>query len=316
MKEKELLYIKTIAEEKNITRAAQKLHVSQPSLTQCVQRIEKELNCLLFYRQKSGLVLTDAGKLYHQTACQILGLWDHFSKELEHMQQTTSGSLSIGASWYNTLLILTDFLPRYAKQYPQVEVRLQEKNSTELERFLSHGELDLILTHQYPAKLNARREFESKRLIYIPLLKEPLCVVASRQYDLPVLPAPHGDSFPMLDLNVLADIPYVQFNDNQRIRHISDFILEQAQLRPCVAVSSYSFPSVFKLVSSGMGFTFLPEYYVRRFIPDLSEVRIYGINPKYSAYWTSCVCYYQSDYMPVTVDRFLRLIKTAQFPYA
>lgn len=316
MKDRELLYIKTIAEEKNITRTAQKLHVSQPSLTQCVQRIEKELNCPLFYRQKSGLVLTDAGRLYYDAACKILDIWNDFSKEIENMQQTTTGSLSIGASWYNTLLILTNFLPSYTRQYPQVEVRLSEKNSNELERLLSVGDLDLILTHQYPPELSTKREFESKRLHYVPLLRESFCAVISRQY------APSGGSsageagFPLLDMQRLADIPYVQFNDNQRIRHITDFVLAQAGLNPAVAVSTYSFPSVFQLVSSGMGFTFLPEQYVRRFVPDLSGVQIYAIPDCYPAYWTSCVCYYQSDYMPVTVERFLELMKNAHFPYA
>ena len=59
MTDKELLYIKTIAEEHNITKAAEKLHVAQPSLTQCIKRIEKSLDCPLFYRKKTGLVLTD-----------------------------------------------------------------------------------------------------------------------------------------------------------------------------------------------------------------------------------------------------------------
>ena len=52
MTDKELLYIKTIAEEHNITKAAEKLHVAQPSLTQCIKRIEKSLDCPLFYRKK------------------------------------------------------------------------------------------------------------------------------------------------------------------------------------------------------------------------------------------------------------------------
>ena len=70
MTDKELLYIKTIAEEHNITKAAEKLHVAQPSLTQCIKRIEKSLDCPLFYRKKTGLVLTDGGKLYYETACR------------------------------------------------------------------------------------------------------------------------------------------------------------------------------------------------------------------------------------------------------
>ncbi len=316
MKDKELLYIKTIAEEKNITRAAQKLHVAQPSLTQCVQRIEKELNCPLFYRQKSGLVLTDAGALYYKVACDILKLWEHFSQAIEDMQQVTSGSLSIGASWYNTLLILTSFLPVYTKKYPQVEVRLQEKNSTELERLLSQGELDLILTHEYPEELNVKQNFESKRLVHVPLLREDFCVVVAQQYPLTGEKPVGDDDLPLLSLSELASVPYVQFNHNQRIRHISNFALEQAGIHPPVAVSTYGFPSAFELVSRGMGFTFLPEHYVRRFAPNRQAVQVFKIAGEHSAYWTTSVCYYQSDYMPVTVERFLELMRSQRFPYA
>ncbi len=315
MRDKELLYIKTIAEEKNITRAAEKLHVAQPSLTQCVQRIEKELNSPLFYRQKSGLILTDAGNLYYQMACQVLEIWDSFSKQIDNMQQITKGSLTIGASWYNTILILTSFLPIYAKKYSQVEVHLQEKNSTELERLLALGEVDLILAHQYPEKLSIRKNFDSKRLVHIPLLKEPFCAVVSKKYSISSGNEREATHFPMINLEELASVPYVRFNDNQRIRHISDFLLEEAAICPPVAVSTYGFPSAFELVSQGMGFTFLPEYYIRRFVSDISSVRVYSLPQSYAAYWTTSICYYHSDYMPVTVVRFLEMIKNFRFPY-
>lgn len=316
MTDRELLYIKTIAEEKNISHAAQKLHIAQPSLTQCIQRIEKNLDCPLFYRQKSGLVLTDAGNLYYKAACEILNIWEKFSIDISNIHQLNAGSLTIGASWYSTLLLLTNMLPQYRQLYPQVNVRLTEKNSTDLERSLFNGELDLIFTHLYPKEMIVKKAFESKRFISLPLMRERFCVIVSKAYSL------DSDSkeissqmMSILDIQKLANIPYVRFTENQRIRHISDFILKQVGLHPPIALSTYGFPSAYELVSKGMGFTFLPELYVKNFLSKTDDIQIYQIDSSYSAYWTAAVCYYQSDYMPVTVQRFLDLIKELKLFY-
>ena len=64
MTSRELLYIKTIAEEKNISKAARKLYMAQPSLSQSVQKLEEQLGVALFHRTTSGLTLTYAGECY------------------------------------------------------------------------------------------------------------------------------------------------------------------------------------------------------------------------------------------------------------
>ena len=178
MTDKELLYIKTIAEEHNITKAAEKLHVAQPSLTQCIKRIEKSLDCPLFYRKKTGLVLTDGGKLYYETACRILKIWDQFSEEISNRNQMNGGKLTIGASWYNTILILTRVLGTYSERYPNVDVRLVEKNSSGLAQQLEKGELDLVLVHQYPKEYPYQKEPEGKSFVAVPLVQERFLLAA------------------------------------------------------------------------------------------------------------------------------------------
>ena len=140
MTDRELLYIKTIAEEHNITRAAEKLSIAQPSLTQSVQRIEKSLNCSLFHRQKNGFFLTSDGELYYKTACQMLELWNQLLNQLSDRDNMNGGVLNIGASWYNTLLILTPLLPKYRKNYPLIDIRLSEQKTSELVQLLNSGE--------------------------------------------------------------------------------------------------------------------------------------------------------------------------------
>lgn len=310
MTDKELLYIKTIAEEHNITKASQKLHVAQPSLTQCIQRLEKSLDCPLFYRKKTGLVLTDAGKLYYETACRILEIWDQFSLEIANRNHMNGGSLTIGASWYNTILILTKVLSRYSQRYPNVEVRLVEKNSASLTQQIEKGELDLVLIHQYPKEYPYQKEPEGKSFVAIPLVQERFCLAAHEKFSVAL-----QDSDQTADLNSIANLPFIRFSDQQRIRRISDFVLEQAKIAPPTALTTYGFPSALGFVSQGVGVTFLPERYAKNEVKESGPVKLYAIDPRLPAYWTSTVCYYRSEYMPVTVEAFLEILKEESVSY-
>ena len=78
MTDKELLYIKTLCEEGSITKAAAKLYLAQPSLTQTLQRIEKQVGTPLFRRLPTGLRATEAGNEYYRMACEILDSYDRF----------------------------------------------------------------------------------------------------------------------------------------------------------------------------------------------------------------------------------------------
>lgn len=312
MNEKELLYVKTIAEERNITRAAEKLHIAQPSLTQCVQRIEKSLECSLFHRTNTGMVLTDSGELYYQMACRVLDLWDHFTQELS-TRNASGGHLTIGASWYNTILILSRILPEYSRLHPRVEVQLVEKNTQELARLLADGELDAILIHQYPHEYPEQKLIESKKVICVPVLKEQFCLVSHKSFKL------HGDppdkeqegreeTFARINLKNIEGLPFIRFSRTQRIRHISDFALDRAGVHVSTVVSVYGFPSALDCVSAGMGITFLPEFYVKKIQNEHQELAYYRIDNSCAAYWTASVCYYQSDYQPSALLSFLNLL--------
>lgn len=306
MTDKELLYMKTIAEEQNITRAAQKLNVAQPSLTQCIQRLEKTLNCPLFYRKKKGLVLTDGGRLYYETACRILDIWDQFSKEIASLNQMNGGRLTIGASWYNSILILTQVLSRYRERYPNVEVRMVEGNSATLAWQIEKGELDLVLVHQYPREYPHQKEPEGKSFTAIPLVHERFLLAAHEKFGL------QGEGpDQMIDLKQIGDLPLIRFSDQQRIRRISDFVLEQAGVNPPVALTTYGFPSALEFVAQGVGVALLPELYARKEAANRKNLRLYALDPSIPAYWTSTACFYRSEYMPVTVERFLEVLKEA-----
>lgn len=94
MTDRELLYVLAIAQERNITHAAERLRVAQPSLTQSLRRIEAELGCTLFKRRKYGLDLTAEGELYCQMAKDVLARVKQFRDELEKTQGRLTGQFA------------------------------------------------------------------------------------------------------------------------------------------------------------------------------------------------------------------------------
>ena len=91
-----LRYFVTVAEELNITRAAEKLNISQPPLSSQIKALEQELNTTLFIRGKRHLQLTDSGKLLYRHAKEILSLSDKASDEIRLMGKAMNGTISIG----------------------------------------------------------------------------------------------------------------------------------------------------------------------------------------------------------------------------
>lgn len=96
MTERELIYVKTIADEGSISKAAQKLYLSQPSLSHCVQRIEESLGAKLFTRSPTGLTLTYVGERYYSVATEILHIYSDFQQEVGEMKSLRSGRITVG----------------------------------------------------------------------------------------------------------------------------------------------------------------------------------------------------------------------------
>ena len=112
MTSKELLYVKTVADEKNISRAAKKLFIAQPSLSQSIQRIEDSVGLPLFNRTAGGLTLTFAGERYYHMAVQVLKIYQDFELEVSDINNLKTGKSHLGTTNHLSTLTLAKILPR------------------------------------------------------------------------------------------------------------------------------------------------------------------------------------------------------------
>ena len=142
-----LKYFLTVAEELNITRAAERLYISQQSLSNHIANLERELDVKLFTRSPK-LSLTYAGGLLVDTATEILDLHRQYLSKVGDINKQYVGALRVGISHTCGLALLPDVLPKFRLEFPQVEFSLSEGNSNQLEDELAHGRTDLIICFQ------------------------------------------------------------------------------------------------------------------------------------------------------------------------
>lgn len=142
---KNLSYFVTVAEELNITKAAEKLHMSQPPLSGQIKSLEQELNTVLFIRGKRSLQLTDSGRLLYRRAKEILSLANKASGEIISMSQGMTGTISIGLVEGSAPNIAAEWIEQFAAQHPQVRFRIMDGNSDELISKLRSGIISLAV---------------------------------------------------------------------------------------------------------------------------------------------------------------------------
>ena len=122
-------YMLTVMQEGSITAAAKKLYISQPSLSQMIKLVETNLGTAIFNRSTDPITLTYAGQKYIEAAKQILTINNNLQKEIDEINHEDHGTIRLGIPVQRAMQVLPYVLPRFMKQYPYVDIDLQEHGS-------------------------------------------------------------------------------------------------------------------------------------------------------------------------------------------
>ncbi|NNH74542.1 LysR family transcriptional regulator [Nocardia uniformis] len=239
-----LRYFLAVAEELHFGRAAARLHIAQPALTQQIQRLETLLGSRLFDRTSRSVALTEAGTVLRERASTILG---HAARDLEEVTrigQGSQGRLHLG--FVPSVLPLEPLrgVRRFRERYPLVRVELVEGYSSRMMEQLSHGGLDTAIVRD-PDELPG---------IHIePLITEPFVAV---------LPADHPDAdHATITGAELADNPLVFFpRAAGGLAHDKNLApLLRAGRSPRIVQEGNTWTTILYLVAEGLGVTIAPR---------------------------------------------------------
>lgn len=303
MTERELLYVKTIADERSISKAARALFMTQPSLSSCLQKLESQLGTPLFKRTTSGLLLTFAGERYYQMATDIMKIYSDFEIEISDINNLKKGRVTVGITVYLATFMLPVILPEFKRKCPNIEVSIVEKNSTELDRALSSGEIDFAIMHTIPFY----ESHSNPNIDVYALYDDPLVLVTKKDHPLRRFAVTMKDcNYPQLDLTLFACEPFVMLKKEQKIRQVTDLILQKANINPVIPLTTKSFETARRLACEGIGVAIVPLQYLQIF-PGTYSPDYYCLDEKFSPYWTLCVAVQKKAYISKAAQLFVRI---------
>ena len=252
-----LKYFLLVAEELNITRAAERLYISQQSLSNHISNMEKELDVKLFTRSPK-LSLTYAGGLLVETATQILDLHSQFLTKVGDINRHYMGVLRVGISHTCGLALLPEILPQFQTEFPMVEFSLFEGNSTHLEDELSHGRVDLIVCFQ-PIMVEG--------VEVVPLTEEPLILVVPKVFTQQLF----GDRAQEVreqyasgaDIDAFQHLPFILIKRGNRTRSTVDQYFSRHFFKPKLILETENTITTLAMAEAGVGITICPELFLR-----------------------------------------------------
>lgn len=140
-----LKYFLMVAREENITKAANLLHLTQPTLSRQLMQLEEELGVTLFLRSKHRIILTEEGMLLRRRAEEIVTLAEKTKNDFQHKQEPLAGTVTIGSGELRSSRFLTQLITSFQKENPLVSFKIYSGNSDNIKERIERGLLDVGL---------------------------------------------------------------------------------------------------------------------------------------------------------------------------
>ncbi|MFF2850934.1 LysR family transcriptional regulator [Streptomyces sp. NPDC058001] len=250
MQLQQLQYFVAVAETRHFTRAAEHVHVAQPSLSQQIRSLERELGADLFLRARGNITLTDAGEALLPLARRILADADTARHEVQELAQLRRGRVRLGATPSVCTGLLPDVLRAFHDRYPGIQLLIEEGGSHDLVRELARGALDLALV-VLPLPT------PSPALTTVEVLREDLVVVSS-----PDAAAPgRGRTVRISDLEGER---LVMFRHGYDLRELTVAACRAEGFEPDFAVEGGEMDAVLGFVRAGLGVAVVPRMVATR----------------------------------------------------
>ena len=173
MNNRQLTIFRTVCEEGSMTKAAEKLYMTQPAVSQTIKELEQESGVCFLERYNRKVVPTESGRLLYQYACHILGLYHDLEQHLKETEGVRT--IRIGANLSVGVKMLRGFIRAFEKKYPDIQVKVTVSGSVRLMELLKTHQIDLGLMEDLPGETDYIQEpFAKDRTLIVAAPDHPL----------------------------------------------------------------------------------------------------------------------------------------------
>ena len=251
------------ARHRNLSRAADALHVTQPALTARIQALETELGTTLFVRGRHGMDLTDAGRAFVPYAERAMAALDAGASLLTELRRGGTGELVLGAAPAVSTYVLPALLVRYARDFPNVRLVVRTGHSEEILELALRREIDLGLV----------RELRHPDVDAVPLYEDELVLVAAGSHRF-------GDRT-TVGVHDLEGARLILFDRTSSYYELTNAFFREAGVAPGGIMELDNIDAAKQMVGQGLGVALLPNTSVASELADgrLRAIDIEGAAP-------------------------------------
>lgn len=273
-------YVYEVYKEKSFTKAAQNLFISQPSLSATIKRTEMRIGYPIFDRSTKPLRLTECGKKYIQAIEKIRAAENEFTDFVNNWGDLKTGNLTLGGSSLFSSWILPQLMGKFTKKYPQIKLTLMEETTSELEKMLQNGRVDLVMDNCLldPAIFDSCIFHEEHLLLAVPEIfpvNEKLLPYQVHTNDIKngnYL----GNHIPAIPLKYFQEEPFVILKPENDTAKRAMEICHSQDFEPHVLFELDQQQTAYNITCSGLGISFISDTLITRSTND-SHVIFYKL---------------------------------------
>lgn len=292
MNTKHISYILEIAEQKNITKAAELLYVSQSTLSQCLANLESELGTPLFYRNSKELVPTPAGLRYLEGARQILEIKKQVYQDIGRIAAGLPVSFTIGIASQSGLRRFSKVSALFKDKYPNATFQVIEDHTQPLMKMLANGKLDIaVLAVDSLDRLSTPYELIQEEELFLAI--------------------PNVEKFAKYEKNgeicweEMNQAPFILSPKDTIIWELEEKMIREHKINPYVICEISSKRAVLSMLEEGVGLSLIPQ----SLVSDHNNIRFLSVKPRLCRYHVAA--YSRKEAMGVEMEYFIQLMKNA-----
>lgn len=290
-------YFVAIVEEGSLSKAARKLYISQPTLSQFLSKLEQSINAQLLTRgNNNSLTLTEAGKLYYENAKKILRIRDDFMNKLSDLNKASSAKLSFGINAERGVTVLTHIMSELSTRYPDMRVETRQGGAYNLQELVANCELDMAFS-AYSEK--------NPKLEYIDFPPLEVMLILPKSHPLAHLGTQTPEAkLPHMSLKCFEEEPFAMLIGHTVMRDIVDAYCQTNDIQPNIRIETHNIPTAFTVVDRGLCLSLCPY----GLLPDVKgEFSYIGLNPP--LYYHTGVYFNKASYQTNFIRDFLKAAK-------
>ena len=269
-------YIVALDEERSVTRAAEKMNISQSALSNFLIRHEKEKGMKIFIRYKNTLIPTEKGQRYINALRQMCTLKAYAYQRIRACCGQVTDIIRIGVTPSQGMKHLADVYPAFVKSCPSTKLDIREEYGPRLRELVAENEIDLFF-----CTLN---EDETETEHWMTYKTHPIQLVATmhKYFAKDLAGSPDGSRYSVIECGQLQGIPVILHGEGTSMRYAQDKLFLKERFTPVVIAEGNNSRMIKTLVKRGLGVVFLPEHYVEE--GDMEDVAAFHVDAMMSIY--------------------------------